>query len=108
VAGDDDAVATAIDLLRPGGVLVLVGIPTGDRTAFTASVARRKGLSIVLCRRMRGRHLERAITLAGRGDVELASLVSERFPLARGAEAFAALKERRGLKVVVEPQRGAA
>jgi len=108
VAGDDDAVATAVDTLRPGGLLVLVGIPSSDRTSFTASVARRKGLTIAVCRRMRARHLERAIALAGRRDVELASLVTERFPLDRGAEAFTALAERRGLKVVVEPQRGAA
>ena len=108
VAGDDDAVATALDTLRPGGLLVLVGIPTGDHTTFTASVARRKGLSIVLCRRMQSHHLGRAIALAERRDVELASLVTERFPLARGAEAFSALQERRGLKVVVEPQREAA
>ena len=108
VAGDDDAVATAVDTLRPGGLLVLVGIPTGDRTSFVASVARRKGLTIALCRRMRPRHLERAIALAERGGVELGSLVTDRFPLTRGAEAFAALGERRGLKVVVEPQREAA
>jgi threonine dehydrogenase-like Zn-dependent dehydrogenase len=57
---------------------------------------------------MRARHLERAIALAERRDVELASLVTERFPLDRGAEAFTALAERRGLKVVVEPQHGAA
>jgi L-iditol 2-dehydrogenase len=108
VAGDDDAVATALDTLRPGGLLVLVGIPSDDRTSFVASVARRKGLTIALCRRMRARHLQRAIALAERRDVELASLVTERFPLDRGAEAFTALAERRGLKVVVEPQRGAA
>src|SRR5262249_57690115 len=66
VAGDDDAVATALDTLRPGGLLVLVGIPCGDRTSFAASVARRKGLTIALCRRMRARHLERAIAPADR------------------------------------------
>lgn len=108
VAGDDDAVASALETLRPGGLLVLVGIPSGDRTSFDASVARRKGLTIALCRRMRARHLERAIVLAERPDIELASLVTERFPLTRGAEAFTALGERRGLKVVVEPQRRAA
>jgi L-iditol 2-dehydrogenase len=108
VAGDDDAVASALDTLRPGGLLVLVGIPSEDRTSFAASVARRKGLTIALCRRMQSRHLDRAIALAERRDVELASLVSERFPLTRGAEAFAALAQRRGLKVVVEPRRGAA
>ena len=53
VAGEDDAIATAIDTLRPGGRLVLVGIPTDDRSCFTASTARRKGLTISLCRRMK-------------------------------------------------------
>ena len=33
------------------------------------------------------------------------SLVSERYPLAEGPDAFTSLSERRGLKVVVEPQR---
>ena len=103
VAGDDDAVATALDTLRPGGLLVLVGIPVGDRTSFRASVARRKGLTIALCRRMRAHDLDRAIALAGRGEVELAPLVTDRFPLTHGAEAFAALVERRGHKIVVEP-----
>ena len=84
------------------------GSRAGDRTSFIASVARRKGVTIALCRRMRARHLERAIALAERRDVELASLVTDRFPLTRGDEAFAALSERRGLKVVVEPQREAA
>jgi hypothetical protein len=38
----------------------------------------------------------------------LSSLVSERYPLTHGSEAFASLSERRALKVVVEPQQGAA
>ena len=32
--------------LRPGGRVVLVGIPDGDRTSFTASAARRKELTL--------------------------------------------------------------
>ena len=108
VAGDDDAVATAIETLRPGGRLVLVGIPSDDRTSFTASTARRKGLTIALCRRMKATDLPRAIDLVEQGGVELGSLVSERYALTDGPEAFASLSERRALKVVVEPQRGAA
>ena len=103
-AGDDDAVATAIDTLRPGGRLVLVGIPSNDRTSFTASVARRKALTILVCRRMKPSDLPRAIRLAEQKRVELAPLVSERFALSEWADAFAALSERRALKVVVEPQ----
>jgi L-iditol 2-dehydrogenase len=108
VAGEDDAIATAIDTLRPGGRLVLVGIPTDDRSSFTASTARRKGLTISLCRRMKASDLPRAIGLAEKGHIELSSLVSERYPLTNGSEAFASLSERRALKVVVEPQEGAA
>ena len=107
VAGDDDALATAVDTVRPGGTVVLVGIPADDRHAFAASVARRKGLTLRLCRRMRPEHLARAVALTEEHDLDLASLVSERFPLARGPEAFEALRARRGLKVVVEPRAAA-
>jgi L-iditol 2-dehydrogenase len=48
--------------------------------------------------------LPRAIRLAESGRVDLASLVGERYPLSAWQEAFAALVDRRGLKVVVEPQ----
>ena len=93
VAGEDDAIATAIDTLRPGGRLVLVGIPTDDRSSFTASTARRKGLTISLCRRMKATDLPRAIDLAEQGRIEL-SLTHQRAVCAdRGLEAFASLSE---------------
>ena len=104
-AGEDDALASAIDAARPGGRIVIVGIPDGDRTSFTASTARRKGLTLLLCRRMEATDLPRAIALAETGRVQLGPLVSERYALSEWRQAFAALTERRGLKVVVEPQR---
>jgi L-iditol 2-dehydrogenase len=103
-AGEDGALADAIHAVRPGGRVVLVGIPDGDRTSFVASAARRKGLTLLLCRRMEPADLPRAIRLAESGRVDLASLVGERYPLSAWREAFAALVDRRGLKVVVEPQ----
>ena len=103
-AGEDGAVADAIEAVRPGGRVVLVGIPDGDRTSFVASAARRKGLTLLLCRRMEPADLPRAIRLAESGRVDLASLVGVRYPLSAWQEAFAALVDRRGLKVVVEPQ----
>ena len=72
-AGEDDALADAIAAVRPGGRVVLVGIPDGDRTSFVASAARRKGLTLLLSRRMKPRDLPRAIRLADSGDVDLAS-----------------------------------
>ena len=105
VAGEDAALADAIDAVRPGGRVVLVGIPDGDRTSFAASTARRKGLSLLLCRRMKPADLPRAIRLAVAGEVELGELVGGRYALSEWDEAFGDLVERRGLKVVVEPQR---
>lgn len=102
-AGHDDAVDDAIAATCPGGRVVLVGIPDGDRTSFSASAARRKGLTLLLSRRMQGSDLPRAIDLARAGRVDLAALVTHRYPLEEAGEAFAALADRRGLKVVVEP-----
>lgn len=102
-AGTDAALADAIGAVRPGGRVVLVGIPDDDRTGFVASAARRKGLTLLLCRRMEPADLPRAIHLAERGGVDLGSLVGERHPLDDFGDAFAALVERRTLKVVVEP-----
>lgn len=102
-AGDDAAVDTAIRTVRPGGRIVLVGIPSDDRTWFVASIARRKGLTISLSRRMKPTDLPRAIHLAATGRLQLGSLVTDRYELSEGTKAFASLSERRGLKVLVEP-----
>ena len=55
---------------------------------------------------MKPADLPRAIHLAETGEVELGPLVSGRYALPEWREAFDDLIERRGLKVVVEPQRG--
>jgi L-iditol 2-dehydrogenase len=99
-AGAQDAVDAALALARPGARVVLAGIPSDDRTSFSASLARRKGLTIVMSRRMKSVY-PRAVSLAQRGLVDLAGLVSHRFPLDRAAEAFATAAARDGLKVVV-------
>lgn len=103
VAGSDGSLADAIEGAVAGGRVVLVGIPEGDRTSFAAAAARRKELTLHLCRRMTADDLPRAIGLADDRRVELAALISSRYPLAEAATAFAALVARRGLKVVVEP-----
>ena len=94
----DDALAAA----RPGGRVVLVGIPDDDRSAFSASVARRKGLTLALSRRMKHTY-PRAIHLVQTGQVEVESLITHRFPLEQAPAAFAVAVRREGLKVIVEP-----
>ena len=103
VSGSDAAVDTALRLAKPGSRVVLVGIPVGARTAFTAAPARRKGLTLVMARRMCELY-PRAIDLAARGLVDLTPLVSAAFGLGEVGAAMAAAAARAGLKVVVRPQ----
>ncbi len=99
----DQSVEQAAELARLGGRVVLVGIPGDDRLAMKHSTARRKGLTILLSRRMK--HIyPRAIRLAEQGRVDLKGLVSHGFPLDRAAEAFRlnAGYEDRVVKVMVQ------
>jgi L-iditol 2-dehydrogenase len=100
-AGEQGAVDAAFDSVLPGGRVVLVGIPDNDRTSFRASVARRKGLTIKLVRRMKHTY-PRAIDLVSKGLVNVRSLVTHRFPLEQTTEAFQVAARREGLKVMIE------
>jgi len=102
LAGENAAVDAAIAAVRPGARVVLAGIPAEERTSFKAASARRKGLTLVLCRRMKHTY-PRAIRLVADGAVDVRSAVTHRFPLERGAEAFATAARREGLKVLVTP-----
>jgi len=103
-AGSDEAVRVAVESVRPGGRVVLAGIPGDDAIRFQASVARRKGLTIAMVRRMNHVY-PRAISLAARGVVDLGALVSRRAGLGEVKEAFGEAARRTGLKVLIEPQR---
>ncbi len=103
VAGNDEAVGLAIASVRPGGRVVLAGIPGDDTIRFGASAARRKGLTIAMVRRMNEVY-PRAISLAERGVVDLAAVVTSRMGLGEIQEAFGEGARRTGLKVVIEPQ----
>jgi L-iditol 2-dehydrogenase len=99
---ENGAVEAAIAAVKPGGRVVLAGIPADDRTAFAASVARRKGLTIKLTRRMKHAYA-RAIGLVESGMVDVRSLVTHCYPLTEFGRAFSAAERREGLKVVIEP-----
>ena len=100
-AGVQEAVDDAFAAVRPGGKIILAGIPEDDRTYFSASTARRKGLTIKLVRRMKHTYA-RAIELVSKGLVDVRSLVTHHFPLAEAGEAFRVAERREGLKVIIE------
>jgi len=103
IAGDDAAIDTAVRLARPGARVMLAGIPSTAQSAFPAAVARRKGLSMLMVRRMKEVY-PRAIALVAGGAVQLAPLATDRFGLADAAAAFEHGAARTGVKTVILPQ----
>jgi L-iditol 2-dehydrogenase len=101
-AGSESATVQAIQALRPGGTLVLLGYWKQDQVAIPGITAMRKGLTVRFVRRMKNT-FPRAIDLVRRGQVDVQALVSHEFPLEQTPEAFT-LAERRTpdvLKVMI-------
>ncbi len=80
-AGAADTPQNGVDMLRPGGTLVLCGIPSGeDKLTLTASSTRRKGTTIKMVRRMKFVY-PRGIRLVQRGMVDLKAIATHFFTL---------------------------
>ena len=99
-AGVQETVDESVAAVISGGKVILVGIPDDDKTFFSSSMARRKGLTIKLVRRMKHTY-PRAIELVSKGLVDVRSIVTHRFPLEHADEAFRVAERRDGLKVII-------
>ncbi len=93
VAGRGAATTHAVQAVRPGGTLVLVGYWPADEVTLPGITAMRKGLTLRFVRRMK-HTFPRALDLAHRGQVSLSALITHEFPLGRVAEAFARAEQR--------------
>ncbi len=87
-ASGGEALQQAASMLAPGGRLIVVGIDPDDRFLLQHATARRKGLTIRMVRRMKHAY-PRAMRLVQQRRIELADLVTHRFPLERAADALA-------------------
>lgn len=92
--GRQSALDQAVELLKPGGTLVVVGIPVEERVSFPTNRARRKELRIQNVRRQ-NRCFEEALTLLSSGEVDLDFMVTHTFPLEKTQTAFETALERR-------------
>lgn len=85
--GQQDAIDQAIDLLKPGGKLMLIGIPEVDRIAFTIDKMRRKEICIQNVRRQEG-CVQLALDLMEENRIDVNALVTHRFPFSETQAAF--------------------
>lgn len=85
--GEQEALDQALDLLRPGGTLMMIGIPEVDRVSFAPEKMRRKELTLVNVRRQRG-CVPAALELIGQRRAEIDAMITHRFPFAETDAAF--------------------
>ena len=84
-SGAQGALDDAAWLVRPGGALVIVGIPASERLALLVHPLRRKEISLVFTHRANN-VMEACIRLMERGALDPVQVVTHRFPLERLAE----------------------
>ncbi len=101
--GRQSAVDQAVDLLKPGGKLMLVGIPSEERITFSIDKARRKELCLQNVRRQ-NHCVQAALDMLASGAVRADGFVTHRFPFAEGKTAFDLVDQYRDgvIKAVVE------
>lgn len=85
--GDQQALDQAIDLVKPGGKILIVGIPPMDTWSFDVNKGRRKEVTLINVRRQNGT-VQETLELMASGRIQARSMVTHRFTLDQTPEAF--------------------
>jgi len=86
--GEQDALDQAIEMLKPGGKLLLIGIPpTSDRVTFLIDRLRHKEICIQNVRRQ-CHCVQPSLDMMDRGDFDVSVMVTHRFPFDQSQAAF--------------------
>jgi L-iditol 2-dehydrogenase len=85
--GKQEALDQAIELLKPGGKLIVVGIPEFERWSVNVEKTRRKEISLQFIRRQVD-CVEQTLEMMKNGLITIDNMVTHRFPFERTKEAF--------------------
>ena len=86
-AGQQETLDQCVELLRPGGTMLTIGIPELERVSFNPDVMRRKEIRLQNVRRQNG-CVQGAIDLISSGKVDVTPMVTHHFGLAESRDAF--------------------
>jgi L-iditol 2-dehydrogenase len=102
-AGQQSTIDQAADILRPGGKLILVGIPREDKISLPIDKFRRKELTVINIRRQ-NRTTEESIKILESAKVNVDYMVSHRFKFTDSAKAFQLVADYKDsvIKAVIE------
>ncbi len=85
--GKQVAIDQGTRLLKPGGMLVITGIPEGSQITLCIDILRRHELTVYNVRRQ-NQCVESALAMIADGSVDVRPLITHRFPLAEAKRAF--------------------
>ena len=85
--GKQEAVDQAIDLLKPGGKLMIIGIPDFDRWSFSVDNTRRKEITVYNIRRQVD-CTKLALDLMAEGKINVEQMITHHFKLEDTEKAF--------------------
>jgi L-iditol 2-dehydrogenase len=85
--GQQEAIDQATRLLRPGGKLVITGIPAHSRISLCIDLLRRNELTVYNVRRQ-NQCVQPALDMIASGKVDIKPLITHRVSLANAAKAF--------------------
>lgn len=86
-SGEQQAIDDALKILKPGGKLVLVGIPPSAQYIFDMDLMRRKEITVINVRRQ-NHSVEEAIQLVASRKINLKQMVTHYFQLRKAPVAF--------------------
>ncbi len=85
--GEQDAVDDALKIVKPGGKIMLIGIPEQQHLRFDMDDMRRKEITLINVRRQRHCVTE-AIDLMASGKIDVSKMASHHFQFRHSKEAF--------------------
>lgn len=92
--GQQEALDQAVDLLKPGGKLIVIGIPSVDRVSFSIHLIRRKEICIQNVRRQNG-CMQKTLDMIDRGVLAVEDMITHRFSFEDTPAAFDMVAEYR-------------
>ncbi|MCK4323645.1 MAG: alcohol dehydrogenase catalytic domain-containing protein [Armatimonadetes bacterium] len=103
-SGDDAAFGEALNLVRPNGHVIVVGIPSTTKLYFDPDQVRRNQTTVIFSRRSLDT-LERSVELLATGQVDFGSVPVRTFSLDQAPQAFELAAQQLGpeLRLVVLP-----
>jgi L-iditol 2-dehydrogenase len=85
--GQQEALDQALEVLKPGGKLIVIGIPEFDRWSMSVETTRRREISLQFIRRQVD-CVKTALEMMKSGLINVDNMVTHRFPFARTKDAF--------------------